>query len=154
MLSLLRHNFPRRCLSDSLVGELQRVRFLSTRLCPDVCSAQTPLLTPSELGEGLRSLPLWTPNTEQTVISRTFVAKNFVAAIKFFNSVAEVAEREKHHPNLHLTNFREVAVELQTHAIGGLSALDLALATKVDAIEVEYSPAWLLKQQAQGLLLK
>jgi hypothetical protein len=33
-----------------------------------------------------------------------------------------------------------------------LSALDLALATKVDAIDVEYSPAWLLKQQAQGLL--
>jgi 4a-hydroxytetrahydrobiopterin dehydratase len=30
--------------------------------------------------------------------------------VKFFNQVAEVAEEEGHHPDLHLTNYREVQV--------------------------------------------
>jgi pterin-4a-carbinolamine dehydratase len=32
------------------------------------------------------------------------------AAVKFFNQVAELAEEEGHHPDLHLTNYREVQV--------------------------------------------
>lgn len=37
------------------------------------------------------------------------------AAVKFFNRVAEVAEQEGHHPDLHLTNYREVQVSRWTH---------------------------------------
>ncbi len=33
-----------------------------------------------------------------------------VAAISFFNRVMEVAEVEGHHPDLHLTNYRDVQV--------------------------------------------
>ncbi len=33
-----------------------------------------------------------------------------VAAVKFFDQVAEVAEEEGHHPDLHLTDYREVMV--------------------------------------------
>ena len=32
------------------------------------------------------------------------------AAVKFFDLVAEVAESEGHHPDLHLTDYREVKV--------------------------------------------
>jgi len=109
-------------------------------------------LTPEEIEEGLKALPLWTPNEQQTKISRTFVAKNFVAAIEFFNSVSKVAESEGHHPDLHLTNYREVVVDLTTHATGGLSAIDLDIAAKFDALDVDYSPKWLQKQQERGLL--
>jgi pterin-4a-carbinolamine dehydratase len=38
------------------------------------------------------------------------------AAVKFFNQVAEVAEEEGHHPDLHLTNYREVQVGAQAAA--------------------------------------
>lgn len=37
---------------------------------------------------------------------RTFTARNFMAAMRFLNEVAELAERETHHPNLHLTSYR------------------------------------------------
>ena len=52
-------------------------------------------------------------------IRREWVAKNFMAAIDFFNRVAALAEDEGHHPDLHLVGYRNVAIELWTHAIGG-----------------------------------
>ena len=67
-------------------------------------------------------------------------------AIKFFNAVAELAEAEGHHPDLHLTNYRNVTMELSTHAINGLSLYDFVMASKIDALPVEYSPKWLREQ--------
>ena len=61
------------------------------------------------------------------------------AAIGFFNSVSVIAEEEGHHPDLHLTSWRDVRVDLSTHAIGGLSLPDLVLAAKIDAIEARAS---------------
>ena len=37
-------------------------------------------------------------------------------------------------------------VDLSAHSISGLSLPDLVLAAKIDGIEVEYSPKWLLQQ--------
>lgn len=67
----------------------------------------------------------------------------------FFNSVSVLAEEEGHHPDLHLTGWRNVHIDLSTHAIGGLSMPDLVLAAKMDAIDVTYSPKWLKQQQPQ-----
>ena len=36
------------------------------------------------------------------------------AAVKFFNQVAEIAEEEGHHPDLHLTDYRDVQVSTCT----------------------------------------
>lgn len=66
-----------------------------------------------------------------------------IAAIQFFNDVATIAEAEGHHPDLHLTGYRNVEVVLSTHAIGGLSMFDFILASKLDSINVDYSPKWL-----------
>ena len=46
------------------------------------------------------------------------------------------------------TGWRNVAIELSTHAIGGLSLPDLVLAAKIDAVPVEYSPKWLKDNSA------
>jgi 4a-hydroxytetrahydrobiopterin dehydratase len=40
--------------------------------------------------------------------------------IKFFNEIAEIAEKEKHHPDLHLEKYQFVSVVLWTHSVGGL----------------------------------
>ena len=61
-----------------------------------------------------------------------------------------VAEAEGHHPDLHLTNYRDVQVVLSTHAIGGLARADFILAAKLDALDVEYSPKWLRENAAGG----
>ena len=65
-----------------------------------------------------------------------------------FNAISEIAEDEGHHPDLHLTGWRNVRIDLSTHAIGGLSLPDLVLAAKIDAIPVECSPKWLREIEA------
>lgn len=70
----------------------------------------------------LASLPLWTSSAEGDFIVRSFVAKNFVAAMAFLNGVAEIAEEQGHHPDLHLTQYRNVEIRLQTHSMGGEEA--------------------------------
>ncbi len=67
-------------------------------------------------------------------ISRKFKLKNFVEAMRLINAVAELAEREQHHPDLHLTGYRQVCVDLTTHAIGGLSENDFIVAAKIDVV--------------------
>jgi 4a-hydroxytetrahydrobiopterin dehydratase len=61
--------------------------------------------------------------------------------MRFFNSVADVAESEGHHPDLHIVGYRNVAIEIWTHAIGGLSDNDFILAAKIDQLPVELKPA-------------
>ena len=51
--------------------------------------------------------------------------------------VAELAESEGHHPDLHLVGYRNVAIELWTHAIGGLSENDFITAAKIDQLPVD-----------------
>ena len=50
--------------------------------------------------------------------------------------VAEVAEADGHHPDLHLEGYRNVSIELWTHAIGGLSENDFILAAKIDQLPI------------------
>ena len=70
-------------------------------------------------------------------IRREWVAKDFNAAIKFFQSVAKLAEQEDHHPDLHLVGYRNVAIELWTHAIGGLSKNDFIMAAKISELPID-----------------
>jgi 4a-hydroxytetrahydrobiopterin dehydratase len=85
----------------------------------------------------LADLPGWTLSDDGIRIRREWVVKNFMAAMHFFNRVAELAEDEGHHPDLHLVGYRNVAIELWTHAIGGLSENDFITAAKVDQIPLE-----------------
>ena len=50
------------------------------------------------------------------------------------NNLGALAEREQHHPDLHLEGYRRVWIEIYTHAIGGLSENDFILAAKIDAL--------------------
>jgi len=67
-------------------------------------------------------------------LRQEFVMRDFPAAIEFIHAIAQEAESEGHHPDLHLTGYRHLAVELSTHAIGGLSMNDFILAAKIDAL--------------------
>jgi 4a-hydroxytetrahydrobiopterin dehydratase len=61
------------------------------------------------------------------VISRTFVFKDFPAAIKFVNAVAKLAEVGWHHPDIDI-RWNKVTLTLTTHDAGGLTRKDFALA--------------------------
>lgn len=141
------------CLSAYRVAPVCTMNFqgpgsdeLRSKSCAGLCSKSTPLSSDNEIEDSLRALPAWSLSPDKKMIIRHFVAKNFSAAVKFFAEVAEVANEEGHHPDLHLTNYRDVRIELTTHAIGGLSQADFILAAKLDALPVEYSPKWLERQ--------
>lgn len=73
---------------------------------------ETPLVPKAEMPQLLESVPAWSLNAESNNISRSFVAKNFLAALDFFKQVGAVAEEANHHPDLHLTGYRNVEVHL------------------------------------------
>ena len=74
-------------------------------------------------------------------IRKDWKVKNFMAGIEFFNRCAELAEADGHHPDLHIEGYRNVSVELWTHAIGGLSENDFILAAKIDELPIELKTA-------------
>jgi 4a-hydroxytetrahydrobiopterin dehydratase len=78
----------------------------------------------------LNSLPEWKRHDQ--IISRTFQFKNFPAAIKFVNIVADLAEQAQHHPDVDI-RWNKVTLALTTHDAGGLTEKDFALARQFDA---------------------
>jgi 4a-hydroxytetrahydrobiopterin dehydratase len=84
----------------------------------------------------LAALPDWRFTADASRIRKDWQVKDFPAAMEFFAKVAELAEAEGHHPDLHLENYRHVWIELWTHALGGLSENDFILAAKIDRLPV------------------
>lgn len=66
-------------------------------------------------------------------IKKDFKFKNFKEAMAFVNKVADLAEAEGHHPDIHIS-WNNVRLELCTHAIHGLSENDFILATKIEQL--------------------
>jgi 4a-hydroxytetrahydrobiopterin dehydratase len=90
-----------------------------------------------EANEQLARLPGWYLTHDGQRIRKDWTVKNFMAGMNFFNRVAEIAEADGHHPDLHLAGYRNVWIELWTHAIGGLSENDFILAAKIDQIPID-----------------
>jgi 4a-hydroxytetrahydrobiopterin dehydratase len=91
----------------------------------------------AEAQEQLKRLSGWRLTQNNQRIRKDWIVKNFMAGLKFFNQVADLAEQEGHHPDLHIEGFRNVSIELWTHAIGGLSENDFILAAKIDEVPIE-----------------
>jgi 4a-hydroxytetrahydrobiopterin dehydratase len=89
----------------------------------------------------LRNLPGWYLTHDGQRIRKDWTVKNFMAGMDFFNQVARIAEEDGHHPDLHIEGYRNVSIELWTHAIGGLSENDFILAAKIDQVPVKLQTA-------------
>jgi len=85
----------------------------------------------------LATLAGWSLTHDGKRIRKDWTVKNFMAGIDFFNQVGKIAEEDGHHPDLHLEGYRNVWIELWTHAIGGLSENDFILAAKIDQLPID-----------------
>ena len=103
------------------------------------CEGGVPVLTPEEITSLLPSVSGWSVTADGKRIRREWTAKHFKAAMKFLNEVADLAEEEGHHPDLHLTSYRNLEIEIWTHAIGGLSENDFILAAKINELPIKVS---------------
>ena len=93
----------------------------------------TAKLSETERDAALADLPGWTWDAERDAISRRFRFADFSAAFGFMTRVALAAEQAEHHPEW--TNvWNRVDVTLTTHDAAGLTAKDVALARKMDAL--------------------
>ena len=110
------------------------------------------LLVQEDIARELSTLKLnWQLSDDGTRISRTFKTRNFKGAIDFINKAAAIAEDDNvsHHPDIHLTHYRQIEVVCWTHATNGLTVADFILARALEDIEIDYSPSW-LKKMGQG----
>lgn len=82
----------------------------------------------------LTELPNWSLDEEGKQISRKLNTGDFQTAVRHLNAIAELAEAEQHHPDLHLTGYRHLRIVLTTHAIGGLSENDFVMAARIDQV--------------------
>jgi len=98
------------------------------------CEGGMPALTKDEAEKYLAQTLLWKLDAEAKKISREFTFVDFKETMKFVNKVADIAEAEGHHPDLHVF-YGRVEIVLWTHAVGGLSENDFILAAKINAFQ-------------------
>ena len=77
------------------------------------------------------TLPNWVVNGDR--LPRELQFKSFVEAFGFMAQVALLAESKNHHPNWSNV-YNRVSIDLTTHDLGGLSSLDVELASAIDAL--------------------
>ena len=66
-------------------------------------------------------------------VERTFELGSFAEAIAFVNRIAELAERENHHPDI-AVSYRKVTLRWTTHSAGGITERDRELAARSDEL--------------------
>jgi len=98
--------------------------------CEGIGRAFTPAETIVRLGE----LPGWTLGQDGKSIERIYTLKNFVAVVNLINKIKDIAEDQMHHPDLHLTGYKNLKVVLYTHALGGVTENDLIVAAKIEEL--------------------
>ncbi|HXR14333.1 MAG TPA: 4a-hydroxytetrahydrobiopterin dehydratase [Solirubrobacteraceae bacterium] len=90
-------------------------------------------LQDSEIDAGLATLdPRWRRDGTQIVCD--LECENFAAAIELVNRIAAEAERADHHPDILVHGYRRLRITLSTHAAGGLTERDFALARALDTL--------------------
>jgi 4a-hydroxytetrahydrobiopterin dehydratase len=88
-------------------------------------------LTEAQIAERLAALSGWA--LEGGMIVRTFVLKDFTAALTFVGAVGYLAEAAGHHPDISIS-YNRVKLALTTHDAGGLTEKDFALAAQINAL--------------------
>lgn len=114
----------------------QRPEQLASKKCRP-CEGGVEKLTPAEAEEQTRALAGWRLSDDGLRIRKDWEMKDFRAGMDFLNRVADLAEHEGHHPDVHLEMYRHVWISIWTHAIRGLSENDFILAAKIDRLPVQ-----------------
>ena len=109
---------------------------LASRRCIP-CEGHVPRLPAGDVQHYIRGLPGWIIVDDYTRIRRELSVKDFATAVDYFVRIGSLAEAAGHHPDLHLTRYRQVVIELWTHAASGLTENDFILAARIDELPIE-----------------
>ena len=107
---------------------------LVTSSC-EACRADSPVLEDNEIQELLSQIPSWRVFEEDEIkkIICSFVFLNYDDSRNFLNQVADLAEKEDHHPEI-ILEWGKVTVSWWSHKIKGLHKNDFICASKTDSL--------------------
>ncbi len=97
------------------------------------CQGGIPPLKSKEISKLLIQLENGWEVYNNKEIRKKYKFSKYTDAIIFSNKIADLAEKEGHHPFIHI-NYKEVIIILFTHKINGLHENDFILASKCDLI--------------------
>jgi len=89
------------------------------------------LLKEKQIIHNIQQLNRWKRNGSE--IYRVFTFKDFIRAVGFVQSVAILAEKADHHPDIDI-RWNKVTLVLSTHSEGGLTEKDFALAAEINGL--------------------
>ena len=90
-----------------------------------------PAFADQEIHSRLVTVPDW--QLESGELVRTFLFKDFRAALAFVNKVGDLAEDAGHHPDIDI-RYNKVRLALVTHDAGGITQKDFDLAAAADKL--------------------
>ncbi|XP_010538234.1 PREDICTED: uncharacterized protein LOC104812660 isoform X2 [Tarenaya hassleriana] len=131
--------------SSSTTGSVSGVRTfcslddLSAKKCVPCNAKDLRPMTEESANNLLQKVAGWDLADESGALKlhRSWKVKSFVKGLDFFKRVADIAEAEGHHPDLHLVGWNNVKIEIWTHAVGGLTENDFILAAKINELDME-----------------
>ena len=89
------------------------------------------LLSAAQIASELKALRGWSKHGKE--IQKTFEFSDFIHAMGFVNSVALLAEKANHHPDIDI-RWSKVMFTISTHSEGGLTEKDFALARAIERL--------------------
>jgi len=89
------------------------------------------LLNKDEVTSALSKLNGW--RADENKIMKKFSFANFAESLAFVNRVGEIAEAADHHPDIAF-GWGYAEILTTTHDRGGVTDVDIALASKIDAL--------------------
>jgi len=105
---------------------------LAARNCVP-CKGGTPPLAGDDRRALLAQLGGGWQVIDEHHLAKEFRFEDFRAALAFTNRVGELAEQQRHHPDLHLA-WGRVRVVIWTHAIDGLTESDFVFSAKTEEL--------------------
>lgn len=97
------------------------------------CKGGVDPLNPSEISVLINKIGEDWEVEENKKIKKEYSFTSYQQAISFVNNVADLSEKEGHHPYIHI-NYKKVIVIIFTHKINGLHENDFILASKCDLL--------------------
>ena len=100
------------------------------------CKGSIPPFDISEIHKYLKRVDGWDVKKKENEIyflEKKFTFINFSESQKFINQVGDIAEKERHHPDI-IFGWGYATVQIFTHKIKGLVESDFILAAKINKI--------------------
>ena len=99
----------------------------------EACEGIGNALSSNQIESLMTQLQGWQLKSNPDALYKRFEFKNFYHTMGFVNALAYIANREHHHPDLHV-GYNYCEINWTTHALKGLSMNDFICASKTDAL--------------------